>query len=39
MSEVNAESLLDSFFLIPTESLETMSVLVQNEVTNYIDLK
>jgi len=39
MSEVNTESLLDNFFMIPTESLETMSVLVQNEVTNYIDLK
>jgi len=38
-SEVNTESLLDSFFMIPTESLETMSMLVRNEVTNYIDLK
>ena len=41
MIEVNTESLLDSFFMIPIESVETMSILVQNEVTNYeyIDLK
>ena len=39
MSEVNSESLLDSFFMIPTESLETASILVQNEVTHYIYLK
>jgi hypothetical protein len=41
MGEVNTESLFDSFFIIPTETLEVtcMSVLVQTEVTNYIDLK
>jgi hypothetical protein len=39
MSEVNTESLLDSFFMIPTESLDTISILVQNEVTNYVYLE
>jgi len=39
VSEVNTESLLDSFFMMPTESLETMCILVQNEVTNYVYLE